>query len=219
MLRGLSRFRIAFPLSCSTSQLLNHKSLFGFVMSSKVETSRFSFLNHDQRFLDYARNEQSAHNKKTGRKINSPPGVEVRVVTPKAFGAVNQAWGVNASFSSLIFSLLLFSSSPSTNSPLSSATRAELCEELGMTSLIRVQLIVTFFLSNIFVANFENIFTSSRAIILFGAREIFSFSPFRNKIVTSFASLSIPEFAPLTSFATMMSQSFSRSFFAAFSST
>jgi len=61
--------------------------------------------------------------------------VEVRVVTPKAFGAVDQAWGVSASFSSLIFSLLLFSSSPSTNSPLSSATRAELCEELGMTSL------------------------------------------------------------------------------------
>ncbi|HEU0275348.1 MAG TPA: hypothetical protein VFQ83_12545, partial [Candidatus Udaeobacter sp.] len=62
-------------------------------------------------------------------------------MTPKAFGAVNQAWGVNASFSSLIFSLLLFSFSPSTNSPLSSATRAELCEELGMTSLKRVQLI------------------------------------------------------------------------------
>jgi hypothetical protein len=73
--------------------------------------------------------------KKPGGKINSPPGVEVRVVTPKAFGAVNQAWGVNASFSSLIFSLLLSFSSPSTNSPLSSATRAELCEELGMTSL------------------------------------------------------------------------------------
>jgi hypothetical protein len=28
-------------------------------------------------------------NEKTGRKINSPPGVEVRVVAPKAFGAVN----------------------------------------------------------------------------------------------------------------------------------
>src|SRR5204863_1107990 len=100
--------------------------------------------------------------KKTGRKINSPPGVEVRVVTPKAFGAVNQAWGVNASFSSLIFSLLLFSSSPSTNSPLSSATRAELCEELGMTSLIRVQLIVTFFLSNILLRILK-IFSQARA--------------------------------------------------------
>ena len=90
-------------------------------------------------------------------------------MTPKAFGAVNQAWGVSASFSSLIFSLLLFSSSPSTNSPLSSATRAELCEELGMTSLNRIQLTVTFFLSNVFVAKFENIFTSSRAITVFGA--------------------------------------------------
>src|SRR5947208_5142291 len=130
-------------------------------MSSKVETSRFSFLNHDQRFLDYARNDK-AHTIKTGRKINFPPGVEVRVVTPKAFGAVNQAWGVNASFSSLIFSLLLFSSSPSTNSPLSSATRAELCEELGMTSLIRVQLIVTFFLSNILLRILK-IFSQARA--------------------------------------------------------
>jgi hypothetical protein len=107
--------------------------------------------------------------KKTGRKNKFSSRVEVRVVTPKAFGAVNQAWGVSASFSSLIFSLLLSFSLPSTNSPLSSATRAELCEELGMTSLNRVQLIVTFFLSNIFVAKFENIFTSSRAIIFFGA--------------------------------------------------
>jgi len=109
--------------------------------------------------------------------------VEVRVVTPKAFGAVDQAWGVNASFSSLIFSLLLSFSSPSTNSPLSSATRAELCEELGMTSLKRVQLIITFFLSNVFVAKSKNIFTSSRAIFFFGAREISFFSPFRKKII------------------------------------
>src|SRR5438477_12115592 len=47
-----------------SAQLLNlstpqQQSLFGFVMSSKVETSRFSFLNHDQRFLDYARNERA----------------------------------------------------------------------------------------------------------------------------------------------------------------
>ena len=100
--------------------------------------------------------------KKTGRKINSPPGVEVRVVAPKAFEAVNQAWGVSASFSSLIFSLLLFSSSPSTNSPLSSATRAELCEELGMTSLKRVQLIITFFVSNLLLRNLK-IFLRARA--------------------------------------------------------
>jgi len=88
--------------------------------------------------------------------------VEVRVVTPKAFGAVNQAWGFSASFSSLIFSLLLFSFSPSTNSPLSSATRAELCEELGMTSLKRFQLIITFFLSNILLQNLK-IFLGARA--------------------------------------------------------
>ena len=82
-----------------------------------------------------------------------------------------------------------------------------------MTSLKRVQLIITFFLSNIFVAKFENIFTSSRAIFFFGAREIFVLSPFRNKIITSFTSLSIPESAPLTSFATMMSQFFCAQFF------
>src|SRR5215470_10709734 len=104
------------------------------------------------------RSAQHDREKKPGGKINSPPGVEVRVVTPKAFGAVNQAWGVSASFSSLIFSLLLSFSLPSTNSPLSSATRAELCEELGMTSLKRVQLIITFFLSNIFVAKFKKYF-------------------------------------------------------------
>jgi hypothetical protein len=139
-------------------------------------------------------------------------------VTPKAFGAVDQAWGVSASFSSLIFSLLLFSSSPSTNSPLSSATRAELCEELGMTSLTSSVNRHIFFVK-LFVAKFKNIFTSSRAIIFFGACEIFIFSPFRNKIITSFTSLSIPESAPLTSFATMMSQFFARSFFVAFSYT
>ena len=124
------------------------------------------------------RSAQHDRGKKTGRKNKFSSRVEVRVVTPKAFGAVNQAWGVNASFSSLIFSLLLSFSSPSTNSPLSSATRAELCEELGMTSLNRVQLIVTGFLSNIFVAEFAKIFTSSRAIIFFGAREIVCLSPF-----------------------------------------
>lgn len=130
------------------------------------------------------RSSQHDRAKKNREENKFSSRVEVRVVTPKAFEAVDQAWGVSASFSSLIFSLLLFSSSPSTNSPLSSATRAELCEELGMTSLKRVQLIVTFFLSNIFVVKFENIFTSSRAIFFFGAREIFFFSPFRNKIIT-----------------------------------
>lgn len=94
-------------------------------------------------------------------------------MAPKAFGAVNQAWGFNASFSSLIFSLLLFSSSPSTNSPLSSATRAELREELGMTSLNRIQLIVTFFLSNILLRILK-IFLRARTRYFFLARAKFS---------------------------------------------
>ena|SRR5215470_3398452 len=119
----------------------------------------------------------ATENKKTGRKNKFSSRVEVRVVTPKAFGVVNQAWGVSASFSSLIFSLLLFSSLPSTNSPLSSATRAELCEELGMTSLKGVQLIITLFLSNLFVAKFENIFYElARDNCFWRARNFLSFA-------------------------------------------
>jgi hypothetical protein len=53
---------------------------------------------------------RSLLDKKTGRKINSPPGLKFGIVTPKDFEVVNQAMGLNASFSSsLIFSLLLFS--------------------------------------------------------------------------------------------------------------
>jgi hypothetical protein len=47
-----------------------------FVMSSEVETFRFSFQNHIRDFLDYARNE-GAHAKKPGGKINSPPGLKL----------------------------------------------------------------------------------------------------------------------------------------------
>jgi hypothetical protein len=32
--------------------------------------------------------------KKTGREINSPPGLKLGVVDPKKFGAVNTAWGL-----------------------------------------------------------------------------------------------------------------------------
>ena len=116
----------------------------------------FLFSQHDRAKKDREENKFSSR-------------VEVRVVTPKAFGAVDQAWGVSASFSSLIFSLLLSFSSPSTNSPLSSATRAELCEELGMTSLKRVQLIISFFLSNVLLRNLK-IFLRDRARYFFLAR-------------------------------------------------
>jgi hypothetical protein len=144
-------------------------------MLKKVETSRFYFQNYNQRFLDCARSDREEKNREEN-KFSSR--VEVRVVTPKAFGVVNQAWGVSASFSSLIFSLLLFSSLPSTNSPLSSATRAELCEELGMTSLKRVQLIVTFFLSNILLRNLK-IFLRAGTRYFFLVRAKFSFFPRR----------------------------------------
>jgi len=32
--------------------------------------------------------------KKTGRKINSPPGLKLGIATPKAFGAVNERWAL-----------------------------------------------------------------------------------------------------------------------------
>src|SRR6184192_2741933 len=87
--------------------------------------------------------------------------------------------------------------------------RAEMCEELGMTSLHLHE----FSNHHIFFVKhyshlFENIFTSVCAINFFGARGIFLVSPFRNKTITSFSSLSIPESELLTSFATMMSQCF-----------
>jgi hypothetical protein len=47
--------------------------------------------------------------------------------------------------------LLLFFSLPSTIPPFQSAN-AETCEELGMTSLTTSQVIITFFLSNVFLA-------------------------------------------------------------------
>jgi len=60
-------------------------------------------------------------------------------VDPESFRGCYQALGLNASFSSLFFSLLLFSSLPSTLFPPFNPQRAEICEELGMTSLTRVQ--------------------------------------------------------------------------------
>jgi len=60
--------------------------------------------------------------KKTGRKINSPPGVEVRGCDPESFRDRYQASGLSASFSSLIFSSLLSFSLPSTIPPFQSAT-------------------------------------------------------------------------------------------------
>jgi hypothetical protein len=50
----------------------------------------------------------SEHAKKTGRKINSPPGLNLGCDS-ESIRNRDQAVGLNASFSSLIFSLLLFS--------------------------------------------------------------------------------------------------------------
>src|SRR5207245_5768872 len=65
---------------------------------------------------------------------------------------------------------------------------------------------------NFFVKTFfafaQIFFTSVRAIIFLEAREIFSLSPSREKIVTAFSSLSMPMFGSLKSFATIISQFF-----------
>jgi hypothetical protein len=66
--------------------------------------------------------------------------VEVRDCCPESFQGCYRALGLSASFSSLFFSLLLsFFSLPSTLFPPFNPQHAEICEELGMTSLTRVQ--------------------------------------------------------------------------------
>jgi hypothetical protein len=61
--------------------------------------------------------------KKTGRKIEFSSRVEVRDCDPERIQGRYQASGLNASFSSLIFSSLLsFFSLPSTIPPFQSAT-------------------------------------------------------------------------------------------------
>src|SRR5260370_23341857 len=60
--------------------------------------------------------------KKTGRKIKFSSRVEVRGCDPESFRDRYQASGLNASFSSLIFSSLLSFSLPSTIPPFQSAT-------------------------------------------------------------------------------------------------
>src|SRR6266480_3356792 len=75
------------------------------------------------------------HNKKTGRKINSPPGLKLGVFRPESFRGCYQALGLSASFSSLFFSLLLSFSLPSTLFPPFNPQRAERCEVFLLTSL------------------------------------------------------------------------------------
>jgi hypothetical protein len=60
--------------------------------------------------------------KKTGRKIKFSSRVEVRGCDPESFRNRYQTSGLNASFSSLIFSSLLSFSLPSTIPPFQSAT-------------------------------------------------------------------------------------------------
>src|SRR3954471_3835830 len=71
------------------------------------------------------------------------------------------------------------------------------------------------FFVNHFSNDSKNNFRRSRATFSLEARGIFLVWPLRQKIITSFSSLSIPDSAPLTSLATTRSQFFSRNFFCA----
>src|SRR5438876_4654807 len=109
------------------------------------------------------RAERDGYKKEPGGKLNSPPGLKLGVVTPKAFGVVMKREGVNASFS-LLFSRPPFCVFlPSTIPPFQSAD-AEGCEEFEMnsTSLTNGSVTITFFLSNIFLAC-SKIFLRARA--------------------------------------------------------
>src|SRR5207249_135334 len=75
--------------------------------------------------------------KKTGRKIYSPPGLKLGVVTPKKFGAVSPALGLMPLFLRCFF-LCCFLFRHRLIPPFQSATRGN-GEELGMTSLNCVQ--------------------------------------------------------------------------------
>jgi hypothetical protein len=80
-----------------------------------------------------------AHNQKNREENKFSSRVEVRGCGPERVRSRYRALGLSASFSSLFFSLLLSFSLPSTLFPPFNPHRAEPGEELGMTSLNRVQ--------------------------------------------------------------------------------
>src|SRR5437016_1507783 len=99
------------------------------------------------------RAERATLQEKTGRKIKFSSRVEVRSCDPESVRGRYETRGVNASFS-LLFSWPPFCVFlPSTIPPFQSAD-AEGCEEFEMnsTSLTNGSVIITFFLSNSFLA-------------------------------------------------------------------
>jgi len=138
--------------------------------------------------------------KKTGRKTDSPPGLKLGVMTANDFSRSLTALGANAFFSWLIFSWqLFFAFWPSAFPPFQSANAVgcvKIWSSMSFTYNERSNR-HDFFVKH-FSRSFANIFMSSRATFFFGAREILFISPPRKKIVTSFSSVSIPEFGSLT---------------------
>src|SRR6266513_1570420 len=108
------------------------------------------------RMVGILRGKIASRTKKTGRKIEFSSRVEVRDCDPETFRGCYRALGLNASFSSLFFSLL------STLFPPFNPQSRRFCEELGMTSLTPSSVVITFFLSTVFLANVK-IFLRARA--------------------------------------------------------
>src|SRR6266566_3550707 len=95
------------------------------------------------RMVGILRGKIAARTKKTGRKIEFSSRVEVRDCGPESFRGCYRALGLNASFFSLSSTLF---------PPFNPQSR-RFCEELGMTSLTPSSVVITFFLSTVFLAN------------------------------------------------------------------
>ena len=148
--------------------------------------------------------------------MNSPPGLKFGVVTPKSFRSRSRPLTLVPLFLRALFlSSFLSFSGHRLVPPFQSATAEGLGED-KFNFTTRLSNLHIFFVKQ-FSRVSANIFTSSCATFSLFARGIFFVRPSRKKTITSFSSLSIPEFAPLTSLATMMSQCLSRSLRRAFS--
>ena len=117
--------------------------------------------------------------KKTGRKINSPPGLKFGIVTPKDFpkSLIKRRASMPLSFLRFSFCCFLSFLSHRLLIPPFHSVFAEVREELGMTSL-NDEVITRFFLSNVFRKHFR---ISLRARARQLSSELVKFSLFRRR--------------------------------------
>src|SRR6195256_3712206 len=108
-------------------------------------------MRHDGDYLAQRARSAQRKSKKTGRKINSPPGLKFGVMTPKDFEVVIKRWALMPLFLRCFFLRCFFSFLGHRLIPPFQSANAVMCE-LGITSLTTNEVIVTFSLSNIFLA-------------------------------------------------------------------